>query len=553
MSAGTSSLRYVLGTLTGNPQLRRVQAAFVTHNCGEYASWVAMLVYAYAQGGVTESGIVAAAMLIPCAVFAPAVAALGRRIPLGTTLVAAYVVQAATSAAVAMALYADAPKLLVYALLVGPAVAFTMTRPTQSAFTPSLARTPEELTATNVVSGWIESLSIFAAPALAGVVLAFGSEATVFVLVAVACLIGGFLVGPLRGMGSVMQTEGDAGDSFRGSFSFVRRDPQARLLLLLLGAESVAIGALDVLAVELAVGGLDRGANWAGYLTAADGAGGILAVVITARLVGRSRLAPPLVAALGVWSIAFLGLASIPGAIGALVLLTVAGGARTTFDVAGRTLLQRVARPDLLARVFGLLEGVQMAALAIGSILAPLLVWIGGLPLAFGCVAAMLPLFALATRRSLLDIDRHATVPVVEVALLRSIPVFAPLPPPTLESLARALEPMSVPAGVDVIREGERGDRYYVIADGELEIVRDGRVVAARTRGEGFGEIALVYDVPRTATVTTRSASQLYALDRDTFLVAVTGHASSRRVAHDLADARLEELGELDGRSSRPV
>lgn len=188
-----------------------------------------------------------------------------------------------------------------------------------------------------------------------------------------------------------------------------------------------------------------------------------------------------------------------------------------------------------------------MAAFAVGSILAPLLVWIGGLPLAFACVAAMLPLFALVAGRSLLDIDRHATVPVVEVALLRSMPLFAPLAPPTLESLARALEPVTVPAGVDVISLGEVGDRYYVIADGELEVVRDGRVAATRRRGEGVGEIALMYDVPRTATVRAKTASTLYALERDAFLLAVTGHASSQRVAHDLADARLAELEQLDG------
>lgn len=547
MRASRSSLSLLLGTISGNRALRRVQGAFVAHNCGEYASWVAMLVYAYAQGGVTESGIVATVLLIPCAVLAPVIASLAQRVALGTALVAAYAAQSLTNAAVAVALFADAPKLVVYGLLVGPGVAFTMTRPTQSAFTPGLARTPEELTATNVVSGWIESASIFAAPALTGVVLAVGSEAVVFALVAGACAVGGLLVAPLRGQGGTIRPEShEGGRDVGGSVSFVRHDPPARLLLVLMGAECIAIGALDVLIVELAQGGLDLGANWVGYLTAAFGAGGVLAVGITARLVGLARLAPSLVACLVVWSVAFMGLAAVPGAAAALVLLAVAGGARATFDVAGRTLLQRTARPDLLFRVFGVLEGVQMAAFAVGSILAPLLVWLGGLPLAFVAVAAMLPLFAVATGRSLLDIDRHATVPIVEIALLRSMPLFAPLPPPTLESLARALEPLSLPAGAEVIRQGEFGDRFYVIADGEVDVVRDGRVAATRRRGEGFGEIALMYDVPRTATVRTATPVELYGLDREAFLLAVTGHPSSQRAARDLADARLAELEELD-------
>jgi CRP-like cAMP-binding protein len=191
-----------------------------------------------------------------------------------------------------------------------------------------------------------------------------------------------------------------------------------------------------------------------------------------------------------------------------------------------------------------------MAALAVGSLLAPLLVWLGGASLAFVCVGAILPLVAVAAGRRLLDIDRRATVPVVEIALLRSMPLFASLPPPTLESLARALEPVSMPAGVHVIREGDEGDRFYVIADGEVEIVRDGQVVATRHRGEGFGEIALIYDVPRTATVTARRDTQLYSLEREAFLLAVTGSATAQRAAHDLAEARLKELRAMDAAES---
>jgi hypothetical protein len=514
-----------------------------------------MLVYAYAQGGVTEAGIVATAMLVPSAVLAPVMASLGERLTLGTSLLVAYMAQAVTNGLVAVALFAEAPKLLVYALLVFPAVAFTMTRPTQSALTPSLARTPDELTATNVVSGWIESGAIFVAPALTGVVLAFGSAAVVFALVAAACLAGAFLVSPLRGAGGSAAEESDPAeeDGFFRSLALIGGDAQARLLLFLLGVQAIALGALDVLAVELALAGLDLGADWAGYLTAAFGVGGVLAVGVTARLVGLSRLAPAIVASLAVWCVAFLALAAVPGAVAALVLLAVAGGSWSAFDVAGRTLLQRAARPDLLARLFGLLEGLQMAAYAVGSIAVPLLVWLGGLPVAFAAIGLLLPLSALVAGRRLLDIDSHANVPVVEIALLRSVPLFAALPPPTLESLARSLEPVPAPAGTEVIRAGDHGDRYYVVADGELEVVRDGRTVATRRRGDGFGEIALMYDVPRTATVTARVPSQLYALEREAFLLAVTGHPSSHTAAHALADERMTEPRDLDETSAGPA
>jgi hypothetical protein len=266
---------------------------------------------------------------------------------------------------------------------------------------------------------------------------------------------------------------------------------------------------------------------------------------VTARLVGLRRLALPLALSLGVWSAAFLGLAALPALAVAMALLAVAGGARATLDVTGRTLLQRVAPPDLLARVFGLLEGLQMGAIAIGTLAAPLLVSLGGAAAAFIAVGALMPLVAVLAGRRLLDIDRHATVPVVEIALLRSIALFAPLAPPTLESVARALVPLAPPAGTEVIRQGDVGDRLYVIADGECDVTADGIAVTTLGRGDYFGEIALLYDVARTATVRTRGVTRLYALERDHFLAAVTGHLRAQRSATALADQRLEELRAL--------
>ena len=539
-----SSILSVLGAVARNPALRRVELAFVTFNSGEWATWIAMLVYAYSRGGVTESGLVACGMLVPAAVLAPVLAALGERYPPGRALVVGYVAQAVTCSAVAVALVTHAPALVVYALLVGPAVAFTMTRPTQAVFAPGLARTPGELAATNVASGWIESVSVLVAPVVAGILLAVGSPWLVFAVMGAACALGAFLVAPLRD--EVPAARGDPGEvspTLEEGVAIVERDASARTIVVLLGALSIALGALDVLYVELARGVLHLGGNWAGYLCGAVGAGGVLAVGVTARLVGRPRLMGPLALSLAAWSIAFLGLAILPGVAASLALLVLAGGAQATFRVTGRTLLQRVARPGVLARAFGLLEGFEMAGYAIGALLAPALVAVGGPAAAFVGVGAILPLAALIAGRRLLEIDRHANVPVVEIALLRSTPLFSPLSPPTLESLARAVELLAVPAGTDVIRQGADGDRFFVIGDGEADVVVSGRRVATLARGEGFGEIALMYGVPRTATVTARSDLQLYALDREDFLLALTGHAKVQQAARDLAQERLAELG----------
>jgi MFS family permease len=542
----SGSIVRVLRIVGRNKELRRVELAYANFTVAEWGTWLAMLVYAYANGGVTTAGILATAMLVPAAVCAPPLAALGERYAPGRVLVAGYVGQTVTCAMVAVAMLGGAPSSLTYVLLVLPAIAFTTTRPTQAAFAPGLARRPEELAATNVVSGWIEGAGMLGGPLLVGVVLTVGTPGTLFAVGAVISAAAALLVFPARDAAAA-PAPGEAAaaadsQSLDGSFAYVRADPDARTLILLLGSQAAALGALDVLYVELARGVLHRGGSWAGYLNAAFGLGSVLAIGVTARLVGRPQLARPLVLSLLGWTVALFALGATPGLAGSLVLLAAAGGACATFGVTARTLLQRVARPDLLARVFGLLEGLEMAGLAFGSLLATGLFALGGVRAAFAGVAAIFPLVALSGGRRLLEIDRHATAPVVEVALLRSVPMLSLLPPPTLESLARALTPEEVPAGFEVVTQGEEGDRFYVIADGEADVVADGNLVASLARGDGFGEIALMYDVPRTATVRTRTEVRLYALERDDFLVALTGHLPAQTLAQDLASERLADL-----------
>jgi MFS family permease len=294
-----------------------------------------------------------------------------------------------------------------------------------------------------------------------------------------------------------------------------------------------------VLYVVLAVGVLGRSGSTAGFLNAAFGAGGVVGVAVTVALVGRHRLAPALLAGLVLWAVALAVVAAAPSLPTALLLLAAAGVGRTTLDVAGRTLLQRIARPDALARAFGLLEGVSMAGLAVGSIAASGFVALVGARGAFVCVAALLPLAAAIVVRSVLAAD-HEVLPVVEMARLRALRIFAPLGAPALEALARAVEPVEAPAGATLIREGDRGDRFYVVADGEVEISRGGERLGELRRGDCFGEIALLRDVPRTATVTALTPVRLDALGKGAFVSAVTGHDPSARVADELVQARLD-------------
>lgn len=496
-----------------------------------------MLVYAYERGGATTAGVVALAQLVPAAIFAPLAASLADRYRPTRVLAMGYVAQGAAMAATAAVLLGGGPALAAYALAAVAATAVTIVRPVQAVLMPSVARTPEELTAANVTSGWIESVSVLAAPALAGVLLGAGGAGTVFAVMAGAVLASALLVARVRGPEAGGATSGALVETIEG-LRCVAQEPGPRALVWLLGIEALAIGTLDVLYVVLAVGVLHHGGATAGYLNAAFGAGGVLGVAVTVALIGRRRLAPATLVGLGLWAAALAILAVAPSTAAAFALLAVAGLGRTTLDVAGRTLLQRIARPDALARVFGLLEGVTMAGLAVGSIAASAFVGLAGGRGAFVFLAVLLPLAAVPVVRSVLASDA-SVLPVVEMARLRALPVFAPLGAPALEGLARALEPVEAANGTTVVAEGEPGDCFYVIAEGELDVTVHGEHVGSLTRGDCFGEIALLRDVPRTATVTARTDVRLDALTKVPFVAAVTGHAPSARAADELVHDRL--------------
>jgi MFS family permease len=526
----------ILGVLR-NPALRRVELAFAGFVGAEWAVWIAMLVYAYGHGGATTAGLVAVAQSVPAALFAPVASSLADRYRPTRVLVAGYVAQAVAMGATAAVLLAGGPPLLAYGLAAVAATAVTITRPTQAVVMPALARTPDELTAANVVSGWIESVSVLAAPALTGVLLAVGGAGTVFAVMAGVGAVSALLVVPVAGPPPAA-AHGSAVAATLQGFRSVTREPGPRALVWLLGVEALALGVLDVLYVVLAVGVLHYEGAYAGYLNAAFGAGGVVGIAATVALVGRRRLAPPLLLGLALWAVALASTAAAQTLLAACLLLAVAGMGRTTLDVAGRTLLQRIARPDAVARVFGLLEGVSMAGLALGSATAAVFVAVAGGRGAFVCVAALLPLSAFVVRRTLLAADA-AVLPVVELARLRALPIFAPLGLPAIEVLARALVPVEAAPGEQVIREGDPGDLFYVVADGELDVSVRGTYVSTLSRGDCFGEIALLRDVPRTATVTARTAARLDALDKVSFVTAVTGSDPSARTAEELVHARL--------------
>ena len=531
-------------SLAANTALLRVLGGYTLFILTEYSVWIAMLVYAYSRGGATIAGLVALAQLVPAAVLAPVAAAVADRRSPVVLLAGGYVVQAGGMAATAAAVIAGAP-LAAYAAAVVASTAVTTTRPAQSTLIPSVAATPDQLTAANVAASWLEAAGIAMAGLLTGVVISLGGVAAVFAVCAGLAVVAALLVAWLRVPALASPGERSPGERVPAVLTDVAecllltvRRPRLRLMLALLTAEAAVVGALDLLFVILAINVLGRSQAWAGYLNLAYGVGALLAATVSAMLVGRRLGGPILVAAL-VLSGALAALGFGLGLAGTVALLTVVGASRALLDVASRTLLQRSVPARLLGRVFGVLEGLTMAGLAVGALLVPLLVYLGGSRLALLGVAAVLPLAAVAGGRELFGLDAGARVPVVEIALLRSLPLFAELPAPAIEGLAAALAPVHAPAGTVLIRQGDPGDAYYAIAAGQLDVVQDGRFLRRCGRGDGVGEIALLRTIPRTATVTAHTAATVYALSREPFLTAVCGHAATQRQADRIADARL--------------
>jgi hypothetical protein len=223
----------------------------------------------------------------------------------------------------------------------------------------------------------------------------------------------------------------------------------------------------------------------------------------------------------------------------ALVLFAVIGLGNTIVDVAGMTLLQRSADDEVLGRVFGILESVILGTIALGALIAPAVVSALGIRWSLVLTGAVLPAMLVPLWPAIRRVDAAGRVAAEALELLRAIPIFSTLPPPVIERLANSAAAVHVDADTTVFDQGDRGDRFYVIADGEATVLVDGEPRGRLQRGEFFGEIALLRDVPRTATIVAVSPLRLYALERDEFIGAVTGHAPSREAADTVVAARL--------------
>jgi MFS family permease len=525
-----------------SPDLRRLQLAWLATQAALWGATLVLVVYAYGKGGAGAVGLMALFRTLPGAPTAPFLALLGDRRSRRSVLLATTAVLGIALAATALAVEADAPIGVVYALAAVLAVASTATEPAHAGLLPLAARTPSELASSNVATSLMRNIGFLIGSLGGGVLLNQLSSGPVLGILAG---VYGLALYPLARLSIQERPEMHVDEDARPAhqvlegFRTVGSSPQLRLLIGIMGTLSLVEGATDVLVVVAALGFLDGGDAGAGYLWAAWGVGAIVGGASVLGLLSRAQLTIAFLVGAIVMGTSTAVLGGLSSMVLAALALAATGAGFALVEIAVNTFLQRLAPDHVMSRVYGVLEVTYVVAVAVGSVAAGALADAVGARVSLLIVGAVLPIAVILRRSSLARFEAGAPVAEREYGLLRRNGIFAPLPVATTERLARSLVEVRAAKGEVVIREGEVGDRFYVIADGELDAF-EGEVYR-RTMGSGdcFGEIALLRDVPRTATVRARSDAVLVALDRDPFIEAVTGLAQSRKAASALAEERL--------------
>lgn len=526
--------------------LRRLHLGRLLWQSAELAHVVALLVYAYERGGASEVALFGLLRTAAAATTVPFVAVLGDRLPRTAVLAGGAAVGAVALGGAALAVAADLPSLVVYAMSAVAAIAMAVYRPTSCALVPSLVHQPAELVAHNVVGTFVEGATALAGPVIgAGLLAVLDVSGTISVTSATTAVVAVLFATMRRpvGVGGAVQGAGPATSTVRDlvtGFRHIGGEPTARLLTLVGSAQTVVRGALNVLVVVLAVDLLDLEERASGMLLGAIGVGSLLGAFLTMRLAGSGRLGRLLALGITLWGTPVAVAAFTPVPAVAVLVLSVIGIGNNLVDVSLFTILQRSVPNEVLSRVMGALETALQVGLALGALVAAGALAVFGDRGAFVAIGALLPVVAVISLPALTAIDRRSEVRDGDVALLQRVTLFRPLPLVDLEVLASRLSaPCSFPGGADVVRRGDRGDRYYVVEDGVAEVLMRGRRARSLGPGEGFGEIALLRDVPRTATVRAGSSLQVRTLGREDFLTVVTGHPGSEAAARDVVHERL--------------
>ncbi len=523
-----------------NRNLRRLNLAFAGSIIGDWAYALGASVYAYRQGGATAVGILGVVRFLSMAILAPITSLLADKFDRKKVMIGSDLLRVALVLGAAVAISVDGPPIVVYALTILTSVTGTAFRPAQASLMPSLVNQPGELSAANVASSTIDSVGFFIGPAIGGLLLGVASIPWVYVFNALTFVWSALLVAGLQpARRTEAETDEDnearaedsaqtpgtfagAGDGYREIFG--NRD--VRLLVGLYCAQTVVYGASVVFSVAIALDLLHLKESGVGVINAAVGVGGLVGGFVALMLAQRGKLARDFGVGVILWAAPLLLIAAWPTLASALIAMALVGVGNSIVDVNAYTILQRLVPDEVMGRVFGAMESAVIGGMALGALLMPILIHTVGLRTGLVIIGVSITLIATLGISGLRRIDRVALAPV-GLELLRGVSILGVLPENVLERLARSAKLVTVLGGQMVFSEGDTGDLFYVIESGTVDVSIAGKVVNSLVAGDSFGEIALLRNIPRMASITTTSDLTAYTIGRDRFLAAVTGHGDA--------------------------
>jgi MFS family permease len=558
LAAAATAARETRGSLASvfrNPNLRRVQLALGGSMIGDWAYSTAVAVWAYGVGGATAVGVWSAIRLALLALTSPLGAALADRYPRRAVMITADLVRAALIGLATVCLYLDLHPAFVFVLATVTSIVSTAFRPAQRALMPALANHPEELTASNGTASTLESLSFFLGPSLGALLLVVADVETVFLVNMATFLLSMLLVTRVQVPAAAARSpeptaeetpeepaETEEKERFltevSAGFRTIGRDRDLLVVTAEVAAQTIVAGASAVFTIVIAVHILGTGPQGVGYLDSMLGIGAIVGGFTAIARASRRKLAQDMTYGVMLWSLPLLLVTIWPHPAAAFAAVILLGFGNPLVDVNMETIIQRITPDEVMGRVFGALEACLIGTMALGAAAMPALVHWWGLRAALAVVGLGVALLALVGLPRMRSLDQRLGRPE-GLDLLEAIPMFAPLTPGVVESLARSLVRVSVPAGEVVVREGTDADRFYVIESGLVEVTQQGAVLRREGAGDFFGEIGLLRDVPRTATITAVEDTVVQTLEREDFLRAVTGQRESALVAEDVVTRRL--------------
>jgi MFS family permease len=540
----------LLSTLR-NGGLRKLLWAEVVSGAGDGIFWVALVVFLSEQPrfGLWLT-LAVIARLAPRAFLSLPAGSLVDRSNLRSLVVGIEFVRAATMVALAVLVSLDAAVLPILALVMVSYTVAAPTRPALSAIVPAVAGERHLAGAIALLSA-IRQIMTFVGPLL-GVAVAAWSTAAGFVVNAVTFAASGLLVAAVRGIPDRSQrvrpsrrTTGRRGliPAVVDGVGAVRSSPALTPLVGLIGVMSFVRGAEMVLHVYVVRDRLGVDVGQVGLLSGAVGLGAVLAMPIASRAANSVSPVRPIVYSLLATAIPTASLALVTTTLGASAVLIALGVGMVVFEVVIIVMVQRLTAPSSLGRVFGAINGASNTGKLVGALAAPALLALVGLEGSLVAIGAAVIVVGAAAIWPLITIG-HVTArrqrelaPRVEA--LRQLALFDGATRPSLERIAAELIEEQLEAGREVVRQGDLADDLYVTRSGELVVTRGGKEIGAVGPGDWFGEIGLIEQRPRTATVSTTTPTTLWRIPGDVFLDALDDAGAAPSA---LVDAMADRL-----------